>query len=161
MVTGNLFVSKEQRKNKSQICDFSRYFSPNGKKLSRKCDCIGHNFEPWVPNFVVHNISKKSLISKKTVVLYQWETKTPKCGIKVHSWQGLNYSTQIRIVVVVSAHAFTNVAWVWFHPLSHMWVELVDFPLWEIFSQVIWFFPSQQKTKTLNLISYVVAQFDL
>ena len=48
MVTGNHFVSKEQRKNKSQICNISRYFSRKGKKLSRKCDCIGHNFEPWI-----------------------------------------------------------------------------------------------------------------
>ena len=48
MITGNLFVSKEQGKNKSQICDFSRYFSCNlGKKLRCKCDCIGRNFEPW------------------------------------------------------------------------------------------------------------------
>ena len=33
LVTGNLFVSKEQRKNKSQICNFFRYFSRKGKKL--------------------------------------------------------------------------------------------------------------------------------
>ena len=46
MITGNLYVSKEQRTNKSQICDFSRYFSCNGKKLSHKCNCIDRNLEP-------------------------------------------------------------------------------------------------------------------
>lgn len=42
------FVSKAHLKgeNKSQICDFSRYFSRKRKKFSRKCDCIGRNFEP-------------------------------------------------------------------------------------------------------------------
>ncbi|XP_068677331.1 uncharacterized protein [Montipora foliosa] len=32
--------------NKSQICDFSRYFNRKGKMCSRKCNCIAHNFKP-------------------------------------------------------------------------------------------------------------------
>ena len=35
-----LLFRKNEGDNKSQICDFSRYFS-------RKCDRIGRNFEPW------------------------------------------------------------------------------------------------------------------
>ena len=44
-----LLFQKSEGDNKSQICDFSRYFSRKGKTLnSGKCDCIGRNFEPWV-----------------------------------------------------------------------------------------------------------------
>ena len=35
----SLLFRNSEGDNKSQICDFSRYFS-------RKCDCIGRNFEP-------------------------------------------------------------------------------------------------------------------
>lgn len=41
-----LLFRERKCENKSQICDFSRYFSRKGKKFSRKCNCIGHNFEP-------------------------------------------------------------------------------------------------------------------
>ena len=41
-----LLFRKSEDENKSQICDFSRYFSRKGKKFSRKCDCIGRNFKP-------------------------------------------------------------------------------------------------------------------
>ena len=41
-----LLFRKSEDENKSQICDFSRYFSRKGrKKFSCKCDCIGHNFK--------------------------------------------------------------------------------------------------------------------
>ena len=42
----SLLFWKGKGENKSQICDFSRYFSPKGKKFSCKCDCIGCNFKP-------------------------------------------------------------------------------------------------------------------
>jgi len=40
-----LLFQKSGGKNKSQICDFSGYFSRKGNKLSCKCNCIGRNFE--------------------------------------------------------------------------------------------------------------------
>jgi len=42
-----LLFRKSTGESKSQICNFSRYFSRKGNKFSRKCYCIGHNFEPW------------------------------------------------------------------------------------------------------------------
>ena len=56
----NPFISKERRRKlKSQIWNFSRYFSPEGKKFSRKCNCIGLNFEPWVSSLP---LSEKKLV---------------------------------------------------------------------------------------------------
>jgi len=42
-----LLFQKSRGENKSQICNFSRYFSRKGNKFSRNCYCIGCNFEPW------------------------------------------------------------------------------------------------------------------
>ena len=53
-----LLFRKNKGDNKSQICDFSRYFSC-------KCDCIGRNFEPCCVLTSITNF-------KVTLIIWWW-----------------------------------------------------------------------------------------
>ena len=65
-----LLFRKSRGENKSQICDFSRYFSRKGNKFSRNCDCIGRNFEAWLCN--ITDSTQTKLLKDQTTVCVAW-----------------------------------------------------------------------------------------
>ena len=72
-----LLFCNGEGENKLQICDFSRCFGGKWQKFSRKCDCIGRNFEPWWGNFLLEFRDVDKIFNRQELPVHRQVYKSP------------------------------------------------------------------------------------